>query len=264
MSVMADSIVKSNFYGFKTKEQVMAVMLVAQAEGKHPATVVQEYDIIQGRPALKSQAMLARFQLAGGKVEWHEVTKTKCSGTFSHAAGGSLTVEWTLEMAKAAGLVRDGSGWSKYPEDMLRSRVVSRAVRSVYPACILGHYATEEVMDFDAPAPKVKDMGLVEEIIEAKPTGRYHIVLPDGTIYSSHETQDEWLDAYKMLVDKIKNSAKFTDEQKRDKLAEFMDANETGRKMLDVVHLPKFNAMFPVDRSKPKPKPVVVEVDDDV
>ena len=65
MSIMADSIVKSNFYGFKTKEQVMAVMLVAQAEGKHPATVVQEYDIIQGRPALKSQAMLARFLQIG-------------------------------------------------------------------------------------------------------------------------------------------------------------------------------------------------------
>ena len=261
MSVMADSIVKSNFYGFKTREQVMAVMLVAQAEGKHPASVLSEYDIIQGRPALKSQAMLARFQLAGGSVQWDEVTPKKVKGTFKHPQGGTLTVEWTIEMAKAAGLVRDGSGWSKYPEDMLRSRVVSRAVRSVYPACILGHYAVEEVMDFDSPAPKVKDMGAAEEIIEAQPTGRYHIVLPDGTIYSSHQTQEEWLDAYKVLVDKIRNSTKFTDEQKRDKYIEFMDANETGRKMLDVVHLATFNSMFPVER-KPKPKkidPIVLD-----
>ena len=73
MTVMADAIVKSGFYGFKNKEQVMAVMLVAQAENKHPATVVQEYDIIQGKPALKSQAILARFQLAGGTVQWDSV-----------------------------------------------------------------------------------------------------------------------------------------------------------------------------------------------
>jgi len=164
-------------------------------------------------------------------------------------------------MAKAAGLVRDGSGWSKYPEDMLRSRVVSRAVRSVYPACILGHYAVEEVQDFDAPAPKIKDMGAVEEIIEDKPKGRYHIVLPDGTIYSSHETQQEWIDAYKVLVDKIQNSSKFTDEQKRDKYIEFMDANDTGRKMLDVVHIATFNSMFPVER-KPKKKVEAIVLDD--
>ena len=53
MGVMADAIVRSKFYGFQTKDQVIAVMLVAQAENKHPATVMQEYDIIQGRPALK-------------------------------------------------------------------------------------------------------------------------------------------------------------------------------------------------------------------
>ena len=106
MTVMAEAIVKSNFYGFKTKEQVMAVMLVAQAEGKHPATVVQEYDIIQNRPALKSQAMLARFQLAGGTVQWDSVSSTAVKGTFKHPSGGSLTVEWTIEMAKQAGLYR--------------------------------------------------------------------------------------------------------------------------------------------------------------
>ena len=104
MAVMADAIVKSGFYGFKNKEQVMAVMLVAQAENKHPATVVQEYDIIQGKPALKSQAMLARFQLAGGSVQWDAVSPKAVKGTFKHPSGGTLTVEWTIEMAKQAGI----------------------------------------------------------------------------------------------------------------------------------------------------------------
>jgi hypothetical protein len=229
MTVMADSIVKSGFYGFKTKEQVMAVMLVAQAENKHPASVVQEYDIIQGKPALKSQAILARFQLSGGSVQWDVVTPKAVKGTFKHPQGGTLTVEWTIEMARQAGIYRDGSGWSKYPEDMLRARVISRAVRSIYPACILGHYATEEVMDFDSPMPK--HMGVVEdvkqplEVIEAS-TGAYPIIKPDGEIYALYESPDEWILAYADLASRVMQSAKFTDEQRTEKIAALADANK--------------------------------------
>ena len=229
MTVMADSIVKSGFYGFKSKEQVMAVMLVAQAENKHPATVVQEYDIIQGRPALKSQAILARFQLSGGSVQWDELTPKRVVGTFKHPQGGSLTVEWTIEMAKQAGLYREGSGWTKYPEDMLRARVISRAVRSIYPACILGHYATEEVMDFDSPAPK--HMGIVEEVkqpvevIEAS-TGDYPIIKPDGEVYAFYESPSDWIEAYTELASKVMQSNKLTDEQRTEKIAALAEANK--------------------------------------
>jgi hypothetical protein len=229
MTVMADSIVKSGFYGFKTKEQVMAVMLVAQAENKHPASVVQEYDIIQGKPALKSQAILARFQLSGGSVQWDEVTPKKVKGTFKHPQGGSLTVEWTIEMAKQAGIYREGSGWSKYPEDMLRARVISRAVRSIYPACILGHYATEEVMDFDSPMPK--HMGVVEDVKQPlevlQPiSGDYPIIKPDGEVYALYETPNDWIEAYAELASRVMQSAKLTDEQRTEKIAALADANK--------------------------------------
>ena len=229
MTVMADSIVKSGFYGFKTKEQVMAVMLVAQAENKHPASVVQEYDVIQGKPALKSQAILARFQLSGGSVQWDEVTNKKVKGTFKHPQGGTLTVEWTIEMAKQAGIYREGSGWSKYPEDMLRARVISRAVRSIYPACILGHYATEEVMDFDSPMPK--HMGVVEdvkqpvEVIEL-PSGDYELILPDGSVYADYASPDAWIAAYTDLASKVMQSVKLTDEQRTEKIAALAEANK--------------------------------------
>ena len=229
MTVMADSIVKSGFYGFKTKEQVMAVMLVAQAENKHPASVVQEYDIIQGKPALKSQAILARFQLSGGSVQWDEVTPKKVKGTFKHPQGGSLTVEWTIEMAKQAGIYRDGSGWSKYPEDMLRARVISRAVRSIYPACILGHYATEEVMDFDSPMPK--HMGVVEDVKQPlevlQPiSGDYPIIKPDGEVYALYESPSDWIEAYADLASKVMQSTKLTDEQRTEKIAALAEANK--------------------------------------
>jgi len=221
MAVMAESIVKSGFYGFKTKEQVMAVMLVAQAENKHPATVVQEYDIIQGRPALKSQAMLARFQQAGGKVEWHEMSTKRVEGTFSHPQGGSLTVEWTIDMAKQAGLYREGSGWTKYPEDMLRSRAVSRGVRSVFPACILGHYSVEEVQEF----PKLKEPVTLEaEVVIPKAdelvvTFPYKLWIPNQEEpYAAYETKDEWFDGFNAMLAKIQNSTKLDDQAKETRM----------------------------------------------
>jgi hypothetical protein len=66
MKGMADAIAKSKLFGMQTPEQVLALMAIAQAEGLHPAMAARDYHIIQGRPALKADAMLARFQSAGG------------------------------------------------------------------------------------------------------------------------------------------------------------------------------------------------------
>ena len=70
---MGDVLARSRMFGFKNTEEAVALMLMAQAEGNHPAKAAQEYHVIQGRPALKADAMLARFQAAGGVVEWEKV-----------------------------------------------------------------------------------------------------------------------------------------------------------------------------------------------
>ncbi len=71
---MAIAVSKSGLFGMKTPDQAIALMLLCQAEGLHPAIAARDYHIIQGRPALKADAMLARFQQAGGKVEWKVYT----------------------------------------------------------------------------------------------------------------------------------------------------------------------------------------------
>ena len=72
-----DLIAKSGLFGVKTPEQAIALMLVAQAEGRNPFEAARDYHIIQGRPALKADAILARFQQAGGTVRWMELSDTK-------------------------------------------------------------------------------------------------------------------------------------------------------------------------------------------
>jgi len=146
MEKMAAVIANSGLFGVKNPVQALALMFVAASEGLHPATAARDYHVIQGRPALKADAMLAKFQAAGGKVEWHEYGATSCKATFSHPQGGKVTIEWTFEMAKAAGLTGKDV-WKQYPRAMLRARVISEGIRTVYPAVLCGMYAPEEVRD---------------------------------------------------------------------------------------------------------------------
>lgn len=142
---MAKAFAVSKLFGVQNVDQALALMLVAQAEGRHPASAAQDYHIISGRPAKKADAMLRDFLSAGGKVEWHALSDDKADATFSHPSGGSARIDWTLERAKAAGIANPM--WKKYPRQMLRSRVVSEGVRTVCPGATSGMYVPEEVQD---------------------------------------------------------------------------------------------------------------------
>jgi hypothetical protein len=170
---MALAIAKSGLFGMKSPEQAMALMLVAQAEGMHPAIAARDFHVIQGRPALKADAMLARFQAAGGKVRWTSYTNERVAAMFSHAAGGEVEIEWTIAQAKTAGLTGKDV-WRQYPRAMLRARVISEGIRTVFPGVAVGVYTPEELGDMtpgNAPPaqPREVDMGRAEEVLPEAP-----------------------------------------------------------------------------------------------
>jgi len=148
MESAAHTIAKSGLFACKTPEQALSLMLLSQSEGVHPMRCVQDFDIIQGRPARKSVSIMARFQAAGGTVKWSELSDEVAKATFSHPAGGSVEMVWTFEMAKAAGLTGK-ENWQKYPRAMLRNRCVAEGVRTVYPGAIGGLPSSDEAVDMD-------------------------------------------------------------------------------------------------------------------
>lgn len=147
MQAFAEAAVKSKFYGFKNADEMLPLMIIAQSEGRSFASVVQEYDIIQGKPSLKAEAMLARFQKAGGHIQWTELSDTRCAAIFSHPQCSPVEVDWDLDRAKQAGLGGKDM-WRKFPRNMLKARTISDGVRTAYPACLGGMYTPEEVSDF--------------------------------------------------------------------------------------------------------------------
>lgn len=166
MLAMCASVAKSGIGGIKTPEAAFALTAMALAEdqdaGDSPVAFLRalgraqrDYHVINGRPTLKADAMLARFQSAGGKVRWSEYSDKRVCGEFAHPAGGSIELDWTIDRAKTAGLIKPGSPWIAHPRAMLRARVISEAIRTVFPGVISGLYSPEEAAEIDAKPAQV-------------------------------------------------------------------------------------------------------------
>lgn len=164
LEVMADRVAKSKLFGLDAS-QAFTLMLLCQAEGIHPVKAVQRYHVIQGRPAMKADAMLADFLRIGGTVHWNTESddREKCEAIFTHPkfAPDGKTIKFSMADAKSAGLTGN-STWQKYPSNMLRARVVSNGVRMIAPGIVAGLYTPEEVESLD-PEPIVT---IVKEIPE--------------------------------------------------------------------------------------------------
>lgn len=242
IQVMATAVAKSGLFGVKTPEQAMALMLIAQAEGSHPAIAARDYHVIQGRPALKADAMLARFQQAGGKVQWDTYTDTEVKATFSHPSGGSITLSWTIAQAKSIGIANKDS-WKNYPRAMLRARVISEGIRTVYPGCVVGVFTPEEVQDFDNKPRVEKDItpavdpiaDLKSDVINVDPNSGeititppaedpWELVIP-GRANESFPDKENWVIRLLTLVGQVAKSPKINIEAKDAKIQSLKDAN---------------------------------------
>lgn len=166
---MAAAMAKSGLFGVKTADQALALMLIAQAEGIHPAAAVRKYHVIQGRAALKSDSMLSGFIARGGKVKWVERTDAAVEATFiSVGCPDGVTIRWTLDDAKRAGLLNKDNWW-QYPRQMLTARVISEGVRAADPGVVEGVYTPEEISDYATPVTAIPKFTKAEVVAPQLP-----------------------------------------------------------------------------------------------
>lgn len=269
---MATAVAASKLFGVKNPQEAIALMLVAQAEGMHPATAARDYHVIQGRPALKADAMLARFQAAGGKVEWKDYTDEKVTGVFSHPQGGQLELTWTMQQAKSIGIAGKDN-WRNYPRAMLRARCISEGIRSVYPGCVVGTYTPDEVEDFK---PVVKDMGPADvvdrstgEVIQPvkpippmaltdfnfTPTPFPLMVPYQDEPYNYFDSPEEWITGYARMVQKVFLSTKITAEEKQEKLKALAEVNSEVSSKFNSFQKTKLRAAIVQNGGTTNPKP---------
>jgi hypothetical protein len=147
---------------------IIAVALIGREMGLSPMLAMQYIHVIDGKPSVKPELMNARIRAAGHRIEVEEWTTEKCRLTGRRADGESLTVEFTMEDASRAGLIKDRGNWQKFPKAMLWARSLSMLARALFPDVILGaSYTPEElgahvnedgeVVGADAPSSALAD-----------------------------------------------------------------------------------------------------------
>lgn len=190
---LAANIAKSGLFGIRTTEQAVVLMMIAHAEGRHPVMAARDYDIINGRPAKKAEAMARDFLTGGGKIEWHALTDETADATFSHPQGGSARITWDIKRAMTAGL-GSNANYKKYPRQMLRSRTVSEGVRTVWPVATSGMFVPEEAGDIP---PKRDDFtGATIEADPVQESPREPAALPELKKRTLHDAIDELADEF--------------------------------------------------------------------
>ena len=262
IQAMAEVAATSKMFGFKNSQEAMAIMLLCQAEGLHPAIAMRDFHVIQGRPALKADAMLARFQQAGGSVTWKEYTNDAVTGLFTHPQGGSLEVTWTLKQAQSIGIASKDN-WKNYPRAMLRARVISEGIRAVFPGCVVGVYTPEEVADF-APAQTVKHMGNVERVedihevalAETEEEGAFPLFIPnEEQPYKRYATPEDWITGYADMVSRIISSTKIPVEEKAGKFERLSECNKSVTEGFGTEHKVRLKAAIVTVGGTVSPKP---------
>lgn len=153
---LADSdMVPKDFKG-KPGNCLIAIQWGAEI-GLKPLQALQNLAIINGRPALWGDAVIALVR-SSSACEYVIETQTATEATCKVKRRGELEQSRTFSMAdaKSAGLAGKQGPWTQYPKRMMQMRARAFALRDVFPDVLRGLPVAEEIMDLP------KDMGVAE------------------------------------------------------------------------------------------------------
>ncbi len=153
---MGKALAMSGVAGCTTEASGQVVAWACLSKQKDPFELAQRYHFMDGKLTMKAETMLADFRTKfGGKHRWVRDGKDGIAATLelTGADGNVVTYTFTIEEAKVAGYVKDKSNWSKRPDQMLRSRCITDAIRMGWPEISGGNYSEDEISDIaETPA----------------------------------------------------------------------------------------------------------------
>lgn len=128
---------------------------IAKRLGADPFMVIQNIDIIHGRPSFRATFLIAMVNASGRftplqfRMEGNGATRSCVAHCRTKVDGETIEgPEITMAMAKAEGWsTKSGSKWLTMPELMLRYRAAAFFARIYAPDITLGMHTSEEIYD---------------------------------------------------------------------------------------------------------------------
>lgn len=175
-------IAKSGLFGCDRIEQGNVIALTCLCEGITPLEFRRTYDVIGNSIRMKAAAQLAHFHRMGGQTRWVDTGQggERAKAIFGWK-GQEVAVEYTMDRARQAGLLRPGSGWTKNPDAMLRARVISTGLTMLAPEISSGEYDNDEIPSIaDTPLslPVTHNQGQSQREVTDENEIQTHTVVP--------------------------------------------------------------------------------------
>lgn len=159
LATAGELLARSGMFGIANAAAGFVVATTCHQQGISLMEFQRTYHIVEGKPSMRADAMLAEFRKRGGRCRIVENSVTRAAAEFEFE-GQKVPFAYTMEDAQRKGDCYKGDGktlkhtWQKRPEDMLWARLVSMAVRRLCPEINAGLYTPEEVADFDGAKPR--------------------------------------------------------------------------------------------------------------
>ena len=152
ISAIVPAMHKARLFGVSNPEQAMAIMLKGYELGLSLTASFEFVQVIQGHVGLSPRGALALIQQSPLCVDLRitditlgDGTPSGCEVYMERSNGFKYSVEVSMADAHRAGLVKDGSGWQKWPANMLRWRAVGFCADVVFPDIIGGMKRADEL-----------------------------------------------------------------------------------------------------------------------
>ena len=173
LKIQAKELLSSGFLPahIKNENQFIAIALKGMEVGMTPMQAISQINVIQGKPCISSEGMLALVfkNVPTASIVYQSLTNTECVIKARRDKDSEYsTFSFTLEDAKQAMLLGKDT-WKKYPRDMLKARCITQMCRSLFPDAIAGiSYTPEEISNDEVKIEKeVSDFKPVEAEIQA-------------------------------------------------------------------------------------------------
>ena len=184
---IATMLVKSGLVPQKRPEEVMGVMLKAYEMGIPVMQACATMHMVNGRFGMEAAMMDAlAIQRCGVRKQVLEQTPEKCVLVLKREDWDDLTVTYTMEDAKLAGL-SNKDNYKRHPAAMLYARALSRGIKQIAPDYFTSIYVLEELEHELSMQPAAGSNRSTDDELDALIAKGTEAVEPDPDIFSDDE-----------------------------------------------------------------------------
>lgn len=169
LEVFAEAAAKSGFFGAKNKEQALMIAMAGRDLGLSYTQALRMFHVIDPgpdkktgelRPAklvISADGMVAVCLSKPHVCEYFRIIES--TSTFAvveakRVGDPARQARFSIEDARAAGLVKDWGNWKSYPARMCLARAKAFLARDLFPDLLAGLYDPDEIRDtFGEPRP---------------------------------------------------------------------------------------------------------------